>query len=223
MEQKESDEKLLMLQDNYTQLYDYCVEHSVDTDQLLYELDRETHLKTLNPRMSSGPMQGKILSLISHLVRPKRILEIGTFTGYSTLHLVRGLENEGKLITIEINPELSYISNKYFKLSPHGHLINPMVGNALEIIPTLDESFDLIFMDAAKKDYPAYYELVLPKMPSGGLILADNVLWSGQIIAAKKDKNAKALDAFNKMVKADDRVENIILPLRDGINVIRKK
>lgn len=211
-----------MLQDNYTRLYDYCVAHSQDMDELLYQLDRETHLKTLNPRMSSGPIQGKILSLISNLVSPKYILEIGTFTGYSTLNLVRGLQADGKLITLEVNPELSFISNKYFQLSNYADAIDARIGNALEIIPTLDFTFDLVFLDAAKKDYPAYYELVLPKLRQGGLILADNVLWSGQIIAEKMDKNAKVLDEFNKLVKNDERVENVILPLRDGINVIRK-
>jgi len=146
-----------MLQDNYTRLYEYCVEHSSPMDELLFELDRETHLKTLAPRMSSGPIQGRILSLISNLVRPKYILEIGTFTGFATLNLVRGLQNNGELITIEVNAELQYISEKYFKKSGFGDRISQRIGNAKEIIPTLDYTFDLIFLDAGKKDYPIYF------------------------------------------------------------------
>lgn len=211
-----------MLQDNYTRLYDYCVEHSTPMDELLYELDRETHLKTLAPRMSSGPIQGRILSLISNLIRPKYILEIGTFTGFATLNLVRGLQPDGKLITVEVNAELQYISNKYFTKSGYGDQITQLIGNAKKIIPTLDYEFDLIFLDAGKKDYPIYYELILPKLRTGGIILADNILWSGKILDEKMDKTSVILDAFNKQVVDDPRVENVILPLRDGINVIRK-
>lgn len=211
-----------MLQDNYTRLYEYCVEHSTPMDELLYELDRETHLKTLAPRMSSGPIQGRILSLISNLVRPKYILEIGTFTGFATLNLVRGLQPDGKLITVEVNAELQYISNKYFTKSGYGDRITQLIGNAKEIIPTLDFEFDIIFLDAGKKDYPIYYDLILPKLKAGGIILADNILWSGKVLDEKMDKTSVILDAFNKQVVEDPRVENVILPLRDGINVIRK-
>ena len=211
-----------MLQDNYTRLYDYCVEHSTPMDELLYELDRETHLKTLAPRMSSGPIQGRILSLISNLVRPKYILEIGTFTGFATLNLVRGLQPDGELITVEVNAELQYISNKYFTKSGYGNRINQLIGNAKEIVPALDYKFDLIFLDAGKKDYPIYYELILPKLRKGGIILADNILWSGKILDENMDKTSIVLDEFNKQVVEDSRVENVILPLRDGINVIRK-
>ena len=211
-----------MLQDNYTRLYDYCVEHSTPMDELLYELDRETHLKTLAPRMSSGPIQGRILSLISNLVRPKYILEIGTFTGFATLNLVRGLQPDGELITVEVNAELQYISNKYFTKSGYGNRINQLIGNAKEIVPALDYKFDLIFLDAGKKDYPIYYELILPKLRKGGIILADNILWSGKILDENMDKTSVILDEFNKQVVEDSRVENVILPLRDGINVIRK-
>ena len=211
-----------MLQDNYTRLYDYCVEHSTPMDELLYELDRETHLKTLAPRMSSGPIQGRILSLISNLVRPKYILEIGTFTGFATLNLVRGLQPDGELITVEVNAELQHISNKYFTKSGYGDRINQLIGNAKEIVPALDYKFDLIFLDAGKKDYPIYYELILPKLRKGGIILADNILWSGKILDENMDKTSIVLDEFNKQVVEDSRVENVILPLRDGINVIRK-
>ncbi len=211
-----------MLQDNYTRLYDYCVQHSTSMDELLYELDRETHLKTLAPRMSSGPIQGRILSLISNLVMPKYILEIGTFTGFATLNLVRGLQADGELITVEVNAELQYISKKYFDKSGYSDRITQLIGNAKEIIPTLDKEFDLIFLDAGKKDYPIYYELILPKLRKGGLILADNILWSGKILDEKMDKTSVILDEFNKQVVEDPRVENVILPLRDGINVIRK-
>ena len=211
-----------MLQDNYTRLYDYCVEHSTPMDELLYELDRETHLKTLAPRMSSGPIQGRILSLISNLVRPKYILEIGTFTGFATLNLVRGLQPDGELITVEVNAELQHISNKYFTKSGYSDRINQLIGNAKEIVPKLDYKFDLIFLDAGKKDYPIYYELILPKLRKGGIILADNILWSGKILDENMDKTSIVLDEFNKQVAKDSRVENVILPLRDGINVIRK-
>lgn len=211
-----------MLQDNYTRLYDYCVEHSTPMDKLLFELDRETHLKTLAPRMSSGPIQGRILSVISNLVNPKYILEIGTFTGYSTLNLVRGLQSDGTLITIEVNAELQYISKKYFDKSGFGDRIIQQIGDAKNIIPTLDYTFDLIFLDAGKKDYPIYYDLILPKLRKGGIILADNILWSGKILDDHKDKTSVILDQFNKQVVDDPRVENVILPLRDGINVIRK-
>ncbi len=211
-----------MLQDNYTRLYDYCVKHSTPMDDLLYELDRETHLKTLAPRMSSGPIQGRILSLISNLTTPKYILEIGTFTGFATLNLVRGLQAEGKLITVEVNAELQYISNKYFVKSGYADRIEQRIGDAKEIIPTLDYEFDLIFLDAGKRDYPVYYDLILPKLRKGGIILADNILWSGKILNEKMDKTSLILDDFNKYVVNDPRVENVILPLRDGINVIRK-
>ena len=211
-----------MLQDNYTRLYDYCVEHSTPMDEILYELDRETHLKTLAPRMSSGPIQGRILSLISNLLRPKYILEIGTFTGFATLNLVRGLQPDGKLITVEVNAELQHISRKYFTKSGYSDRINQLIGNAKEIVPKLDYKFDLIFLDAGKKDYPIYYELILPKLRKGGIILADNILWSGKILDENMDKTSVILDEFNKQVVEDSRVENVILPLRDGINVIRK-
>ena len=172
--------------------------------------------------MSSGPIQGRILSLISNLVRPKYILEIGTFTGFATLNLVRGLQPDGELITVEVNAELQYISNKYFTKSGYGNRINQLIGNAKEIVPALDYKFDLIFLDAGKKDYPIYYELILPKLRKGGIILADNILWSGKILDENMDKTSIVLDEFNKQVAKDSRVENVILPLRDGINVIRK-
>jgi len=191
-------------------------------DELLYELDRETHLKTLAPRMSSGPIQGRILSLISNLVQPKHILEIGTFTGFATLNLVRGLQQDGELVTIEVNAELQYISKKYFDKSGYGDRITQHIGNAKELIPQLDYKFDLVFLDAGKKDYPIYYDLILPKLRKGGIILADNILWSGKILEEKKDKTSVILDDFNSKVVNDPRVENVILPLRDGINVIRK-
>lgn len=212
-----------MLQDNYNRLYEYCVEHSEPMDQLLYELDRETHLKTLNPRMSSGSIQGKILSLISNLVNPNRILEIGTFTGFATLNLVRGLTDDGELITLEINAELSHISHKYFKKSGYGNQIIQLIGDAKEIIPTLTGDFDLVFIDASKREYPLYYEMIIPMVSQGGIILADNILWNGQILDDKRSKTAIALDEFNKYIVKDPRVENVILPLRDGVNVIRKK
>lgn len=204
-------------------LYDYCIEHSDAHSDLLQKLFRETSIKTLQPRMISGPLQGRLLSFIAKLYAPKNILEIGTFTGYSALCLAEGLQKDGKLITIDINKELAYISEKYFELSPYKNLIQPMYGDAKEILPSLDEVFDMVFIDAKKRDYPVYYDLIIDKMKSGGIILADNILWSGKVLDEKKDKTTQVIHDFNVKLKNDDRVENFILPFRDGINVLRVK
>jgi caffeoyl-CoA O-methyltransferase len=202
---------------------DYAEAHTEPESDLLQSLVRETHLKTLAPRMLSGHLQGRFLSLITKLMQPKRILEIGTFTGYAALCMAEGLAEDGILTTIEANDEMAFLIEKYVEKSNFSGKINPIFGNALEIIPTLTEEFDLVFIDAGKRDYPAYYDLVLPKVKSGGLIIADNILWSGKVVVDKKDVDTTIIDGFNKMVLADERVECLLLPIRDGLIMARKK
>jgi caffeoyl-CoA O-methyltransferase len=201
----------------------YSEQHSSPESELLARLRRETHLNYLYPRMLSGVLQGRLLSMISKLVRPKRILEIGTYTGYAALCLAEGLPPEGILHTIELDPELKSIAERYLQEANAQNKVILHTGAALEIIPTLTEMFDLIFMDAEKYEYAEYFEAVLPKMPSGGLILADNVLWSGQVCNLEaQDKKTSAVRAFNQKIASDPRVEVILLPIRDGISLIRK-
>jgi len=191
---------------------------------LLKQIDRETHLKVSLPRMLSGHYQGRVLSMFSKLIQPRRILEIGTFTGYATLCLAEGLSEDGILHTIDINAELEDMVRASFNKSDLGLKIKYHIGNALEIIPNLNEIFDLIFIDADKKNNESYYNLTIDKLRSGGLIIVDNVLWSGKVIAEKKTDSATTLISnFNEMVSADQRVEKLILPVRDGIYIIRKK
>jgi predicted O-methyltransferase YrrM len=188
---------------------------------ILDALERETHLKTLSPRMLSGHFQGRFLSLISHLMRPKRVLEIGTFTGFSALCMAEGLSDDGLLYALEVDDELAPIIHKYVEQSGFTEKIKVIFGDALEIIPSVDEVFDLVFIDAGKKDYPHYFDMVIGKMRRGGLIIADNVLWSGKILDLKKDKDTEILDSFNKKIQTDSRVENILLPIRDGLMMAR--
>ncbi len=195
---------------------------SKDRSSLLHQLERETHLKTLAPQMISGKLQGLFFEMLSKLIKPDRILEIGTFTGYATISLAAGLSANGKIITIEANKELKYLSDKYFAASPLKDKIKAIVGNAIEIIPTLKEEFDIVYIDANKKANLEYFNLIIPKVKSGGLILVDNVLWSGKVVAAKKDKDTQLIHDFNQGILDDPRVENVILPLRDGIMMIRK-
>ena len=202
---------------------DYAEAHTSPDSDLLIALERETHLKTLSPRMLSGHLQGRFLSLISHLMQPKRVLEIGTFTGYSALCLAEGLADNGILYALEANDELEYLIKQSVKKSPLPHKIKLLIGDALEIIPNLNETFDLVFIDAGKRDYPLYYDLVIDKVRSGGLIIADNILWSGKVVEDKKDVDTQIIDTFNKKIHADERVENILLPLRDGLMMARKK
>lgn len=188
------------------------------------ELTRETHLKVMRPRMITGHYQGRVLSLLSKLVAPKCILEIGTYTGYSAICLAEGLQREGKLHTIDSNEELSEIQRKYFKKSANGDQIYAHVGDALDIIPQLDETFDLVFIDAEKTSYDDYFEAVLPKTRKGGIILSDNVLWSGKVVEkqlAASDKATQALLAYNKKLNDDPRVETVLLPIRDGLTLSR--
>jgi len=201
------------------------LESSCDPESdLLKQIDRETHLKVSLPRMLSGHYQGRVLSMLSKMIGPRRILEVGTFTGYASLCLAEGLSEDGILHTIDINVELEDMVRASFANSELGHKIKYHIGNALEIIPNLNEIFDLIFIDADKKNNESYYNLTIDRLRSGGLIIVDNVLWSGKVIAEKKTDSATTIISnFNEMVSSDQRVEKLILPVRDGIYIIRKK
>lgn len=203
----------------------YILQHSDLEDPLLSRLNRDTHVKLLRARMVSGPLQGKILEFISKIINPARILEIGTFTGYSALCLAKGLQPEGQLDTIEINDELETFAKKYFQLSAHYQQINQHIGDATDIIPQLPYTYDLAFIDGNKRQYISDYELVLQKMIPGGVILADNVLWSGKVVELDEpdDDYTRGIMEFNKHVANDNRVEKVILPLRDGLTLIRVK
>ncbi|MFZ2905400.1 MAG: class I SAM-dependent methyltransferase [Cyclobacteriaceae bacterium] len=205
-----------------TAIQKYAEDHTAPESELLKQINRHTHAQVLMPRMLSGHMQGRILSMISHMVKPKAILEIGTYTGYSALCLAEGLRPDGKLITIDINEELENTVRNYLKTSGFHELIDYRIGHALDIIPTLHGKFDLIFIDADKENYSAYYDLVINRVPLGGYILADNVLWSGKVLDEKPDKDTRAILEFNRKVQRDARVENVLLPVRDGIMVMRK-
>lgn len=206
-------------------LDNYIVNHSEDEPELLKQLSRETHLKILQPRMLSGHYQGRLLSLISKMVNPSTILEIGTYTGYSAICLAEGLQSGAVLHTIDINEELYDFQRKYFDASPYGKQIIQHVGNAVEIINTINSQFDLVFIDADKEDYPAYFELIIDKLNPGGIILSDNVLWSGKIIEplVEGDEATKALLQYNQMLKDDPRIETVVLPVRDGLTISRKR
>ncbi|MBO6515249.1 MAG: O-methyltransferase [Bacteroidia bacterium] len=204
----------------------YAERHTTEEPDLLQKLNRDTYANVLIPRMLSGHMQGRILSMFSHMIQPKTILEIGTYTGYSALCMAEGMQADGTLITLDINEELEDRVRKYFVESGFNNNIDFRIGNAMDIIPTIDGPFDLVFIDADKDNYANYFDLVIDKMPSGGILIADNVLWSGKVIdpvQLEKDEETKALDQFNKKVMSDERVENVLFPVRDGLMVIRKK
>ena len=203
----------------------YVVNHSQQEPLILQELSRETWQKVLNPRMLSGAFQGRVLSMISKLINPKTILEIGTYTGYSALCLEEGLSSEGKIITIDKNEELETLQNKYFTKSGFRNQITQKVGNAIEIIPTIEEKFDLVFIDADKSNYVNYFNLIVDKMNSGGIILSDNVLWSGKVVEKlnPKDVDTKILLEYNKLLNTDARIETVLLPIRDGLTISRVK
>lgn len=203
-------------------LQKYSEDHTTSENDLLKKIDRDTHANVMMPRMLSGHMQGRILSMISNMIKPSMILEIGTYTGYSALCFAEGLKPDGKLITLDINEELESRVRNYFKESPFHNQIDYRIGNALEIIPTLDVNFDLVFIDADKENYARYYDLVINRVPLGGYILADNVLWSGKVLDEKADKDTKAIKEFNRKIQEDPRVENVLLPVRDGILIMRK-
>lgn len=201
----------------------YSCEHTSPESELLSKLNRETHAKVLQPRMLSGHFQGRLLSMFSHMIKPTNILEIGTYTGYSALCLAEGLAENGKLITLDVNEELEFFVRSFFEASPLSNKIDFRIGNALEIIPTLTETFDLVFIDADKLNYANYYDLVFDKVRKGGYIISDNILWSGKVVdESKKDKDTVSIRAFNKKLHDDNRVENILLPIRDGLIIVRK-
>jgi predicted O-methyltransferase YrrM len=204
---------------------DYVVRHSEDEPELLKQLSRETHQKILQPRMLTGHYQGRVLSMISKLVNPKNILEIGTYTGYSALCLAEGLQKNGVLHTIDINEELFDFQRKYFEKSEYGKLIHQHLGDALDVVPKLDMVFDLVFIDADKENYAHYFNLIIEKVNSGGIILSDNVLWSGKVIEPLQpdDLETKTLIEYNALLKEDKRIETVMLPIRDGLTISRKK
>jgi len=200
----------------------YCEQHTTPQSTLLYQLERETHLKTLSPQMMSGQLQGQLLTIISQLVQPKIALEIGTFTGYAALCLAKGLPKNGRLYTIEVKEELEALIRKYVDQSDKAAQIDVLIGDAATIIPTLPTPFDLVFIDAGNRFYAAHYDLVIDQVRSGGIILVDNVLWSGKVTLKTHDKDTRIIHEFNEKIRKDERVENVLLPIRDGINVIRK-
>ena len=202
---------------------EYVVDNSQKEPQILQELTKETWQRVLNPRMLSGAFQGRILSMISKIINPKYILEIGTYTGYSAICIAEGISNEATIDTIDKNEELEDIQNRYFKKSGFRDQIKQHIGNALEIIPTLNKKFDLVFIDADKSNYCNYFNLVIGKMKKGGIILSDNVLWSGKVVEKldKKDIDTKALLEYNRLLNSDPRVETVLLPIRDGLSISR--
>jgi predicted O-methyltransferase YrrM len=202
---------------------EYVDNHSQPEPELLKKLNRETWQKVIAPRMLSGHLQGRILSMISKLINPKNILEIGTYTGYSALCLAEGMQQHGEIHTIDINEELFDFQRKYFDASGFGNQIFQHLGNALDIIPNLEKTFDLVFIDADKSNYPNYLEIILPKLHAGSVILSDNVLWSGKVVETLKadDEDTKALLRYNKLLNEHPNLETVLLPIRDGLSISR--
>jgi len=210
---------------NNEKLDEYLINHSEKEPELLSNLNRETNLKVLQPRMISGAYQGRLLSLISKIINPKKILEIGTFTGYSTLCLAEGLRENGEIHTLDINEELYSLQRKYFEKSSFNSNIIQHLGNAIDIIPKLDQDFDLIFLDADKINYPKYLDILIVRLKKGGVLLSDNVLWDGKVLnqISQKDKSTKAIVEYNKLLNNRKDMDSVILPIRDGITISRKK
>jgi predicted O-methyltransferase YrrM len=204
---------------------DYINEHIDEEGELLASLKRDAHVKLLQPRMIAGHLQGRLLKMICRMVRPKRILEIGTYTGYATLCMAEGIDDEGLIYSVEINDELQPFTIPYIEKSPYKDRILLFWGDIMELYPTFNEVFDIVYIDADKRDYCAYYDLVFPRLKSGGLILADNTLWSGKVIenVVHSDKQTQGIVEFNKKIKEDKRIEKVIIPLRDGLTMIWKK
>ncbi len=202
----------------------YCQSHSSPLSEVLHNLERETHLRTIGPQMLSGEYQGQLLRFLSFMLRPRRVLEIGAFTGYTAICMAEGLAEGGVLHTVEANDEYAWIIQKYVRQAGLEGKVQLHLGDAAAVVPTLDEVFDLVFLDAGKLDYPEHYEMALAKMRPGGFLLADNVLWDGKVASGnEKDETARALRAFNDFVQKDARVENLLLPLRDGLMIVRKR
>lgn len=209
----------------------YIHQFSEPEEALLHELDRQTNLRAVAPRMLSGHIQGELLKLLVRTARPRRVLEIGTFTGYSALAMAAGLDEGAELHTVEVDDELEPVARSFFERSEHGHKIRLHIGSALDVVPTLGGRFDFVFIDGDKREYPAYYRMLMGDagceafVHSGSILIADNILWSGKVVEpiAHNDRHTQALVAFNRLVAEDPRVENVILPLRDGLNLIRVK
>jgi len=201
---------------------DYALGHTSPESDLLKKINRETHAEILMPRMVSGHLQGRFLSMVSHMIQPQVVLEIGTYTGYSAICLAEGLALNGKLVTIDVNEELETRVRSYFSQAGLENRVDYLIGDAAKLIPTLVDQFDLVFIDADKENYSLYYNLVFEKVRLGGFILADNVLWSGKVVQSKIDKDTKAVREFNRKVADDPRVTTMLLPLRDGIMLIKK-
>jgi predicted O-methyltransferase YrrM len=207
------------------ELDQYVTQHSQDEPELLAQLNKETYQKILQPRMLSGHFQGRVLSMLSKIIHPSTVLEIGTYTGYATLCMAEGLAEDGTIDTIDVNEELVDFQRKYFDRSKWGKQISQHLGSAIDVIPTLDKKYDLVFIDADKDNYINYFHLVVPIMNKGGIILSDNVLWSGKVLEEVKpnDKTTKLIMAYNELLKNDSRVETVLLPIRDGLTVSRVK
>ena len=204
-------------------LQQYIDDHSMVESDLLKVLDRETHQKVLQPRMLSGSYQGRLLALLAKMIQPKKILEVGTYTGYATLCMAEGLATGGSIDTIDYNEELSDIQRRYFDQSPYRSQIVQHLGEAKDVIKTLTGPYDLVFLDADKENYPHYFDLVIDKLETGGVILSDNVLWSGKVLEKATDEATSALQEYNHKINTDARVETIILPIRDGLTITRKR
>lgn len=206
-------------------LDEYVVKHTENEPKVLEELNRETHLKVLIPRMIAGDFQGRVLSMLSHMINPKNILEIGTYTGYSAICFAEGLQDGGMIHTIDHNEELESMQSNYFEKSGYRNVIKQYVGKALDIIPTIEGNFDLVFIDADKENYCNYFDMVIDKVNPGGYIIADNVLWSGKVIEPldPKDEETAKLMEYNQKIQNDERVQNVLFPIRDGIMIARKK
>ena len=212
-------------------LEQYIHDHTSPEEALLHELDRQTNLRVVQPRMLSGHIQGRLLKMLVQMLRPRRILEIGTFTGYSALSMAAGLEEGGELHTVEVEDELEELAQSFFDRSPHGRKIRMHIGSALDVAPALGMEFDLVFIDGDKREYPDYYRMLMgdrdgkPLVHSGSVLIADNILWSGKVVqpVARNDRHTQAVMEFNRMIAEDARVANVIVPLRDGLNLIRVK
>lgn len=208
---------------NSENIHDYCEDHSDEDSPLLEEIERYAYNHTMAPGMVSGRLQGRFLSMISKLLQPKVIVEVGAFVGYATICLAEGLTDDGEIHTYEVNDELEDFLYETFKKSGMGEKIHLHIGDALEILPDLDKTIDLAFIDAGKRDYSRYYETILSKMKPGGVILLDNVLWKGKVLREKADKTTQSIKDLNKMIAEDDRVDKMLLPLRDGVFMVRKR
>ena len=206
-----------------SKLQQYIDEHSMEESDLLTALDRETHQKVLQPRMLSGSYQGRLLALLAKIIEPKKILEVGTYTGYATLCMAEGLATGGSIDTIDYNEELSDIQRRYFDQSSYRSQIIQHLGEAKDVIKTLTGPYDLVFLDADKENYPNYFDLIIDKLETGGVIISDNVLWSGKVLEKAADEATSALQEYNHKINTDARVETIILPIRDGLTITRKR